>query len=84
MKIKVTYGVFVALIWSLAACQQNYEQQSVDEKLLAEGKVLIETKCQSCHTLPGSDMPRLAPPFKAVKKPLHGRKHILRNVPRRN
>jgi mono/diheme cytochrome c family protein len=67
MKIKVTYGVFVALIWSLAACQQNYEQQSVDEKLLAEGKVLIETKCQSCHTLPGSDMPRLAPPFKAVK-----------------
>jgi cytochrome c553 len=66
MKKITIFNLVLLLAISLIACQQN-EDQGINKELLSEGKSLIETKCQSCHTLPGSDMPRLAPPFKAVK-----------------
>jgi len=48
--------------------EKELAQETVYTESLAEGKTLLETKCNICHTVKDNQDAMLAPPFAHIKK----------------
>jgi mono/diheme cytochrome c family protein len=66
-----TFAIVLTLfsLFFLIQCQnQNTEETSPNEELMAQGNNLLETNCYSCHSPEAGHQSRIAPPMAAIKK----------------